>query len=62
MAVFEIKVVNLNAGYYLRMTPEKDISKADKERRICTFRLAWSVDRLLLQWSTLRTEYLEQRP
>ena len=29
-AMFDIRIVNLGAGSYLRMTPEKDISKAEK--------------------------------
>ena len=31
-AMFDIRIVNLNAGSYLRMTPEKDLSKAEKEK------------------------------
>ena len=32
-AMFDIRIVNLDAGTYLRMTPEKDLSKADKEKK-----------------------------
>ena len=41
--MFDIQIVNLDAGYYLRMTPEKDLAKAEKEKKDFTFRLAWSV-------------------
>ena len=47
--MFDIRIFNLDAGSYLRMTPEKALSKADKVKKVFyTFRLAWSVDRLLL--------------
>ena len=32
-AMFNIQIVNLNAGSYLRMTPEKDLVKAEKEKK-----------------------------
>ena len=60
--MFDIRIFNLNAGSYLRMTPEKDLSKAKKENKDLSFRILWSVEVLLLLWSTLRTEYLERRP
>ena len=60
--IFDIQIVNLDAGSYLRTTPEKALAKVEKKKRTCTFRLAWSVEELLLQWSNLRTEYPEQRP
>ena len=50
--MFDIRIVNLNAGSYLRMTPEKALAKAEKEKK----------DLCLFPWSTLRTEYPEQRP
>ena len=31
--MFDIRIVNLNVGSYLRMTPEKDIAKEDKEKK-----------------------------
>ena len=31
--MFEIRIVNLNAGSYLRMTPEKALAKAEKEKK-----------------------------
>ena len=31
--MFDIRIVNLNAGSYLRMTPEKALAKADKEKK-----------------------------
>ena len=31
--MFDIQIVNLDAGFYLRMTPEKDIAKAKKENK-----------------------------
>ena len=61
-AMFDIRIFNLDAGYCLRMTPEKDLAKAEKKIRTCTFRLSWSVEGLLLLYSTLRTEYPERRP
>ena len=55
-AMFDIQIVNLDAGSYLRMTPEKALSQRRRmKRRTCTFRLAWSVEGLLIQWYTLRT-------
>ena len=32
-AMFDIRIVNLNAGSYLRMAPEKALEKADKEKK-----------------------------
>ena len=32
-AIFDLRIVNLNAGSYLRMTPEKAIAKAEKENK-----------------------------
>ena len=32
-AMFDIKIVNLDAGSYLRMTPEKALAKAEKEKK-----------------------------
>ena len=32
-AMLNIRIVNLNAGSYLRMTPEKALAKADKENK-----------------------------
>ena len=31
-AMFDIRIVNLDAGSYLNMTPEKALAKADKEK------------------------------
>ena len=47
-AMFDIQILNLNAGSYLCMTPEKAFAKAEKKIRTYTFRLAWSVNVLLL--------------
>ena len=30
-AMFNIRIANLDAGSYLRMTPEKDLAKTEKE-------------------------------
>ena len=32
-AMFDIRIVNLDAGSYLRMTPEKALVKAEKEKK-----------------------------
>ena len=32
-AMFNIRIVNLDAGSYLRMTPEKALAKASKEKK-----------------------------
>ena len=32
-AMFNIRIVNLDAGSYLRMTPEKALAKAEKEKK-----------------------------
>ena len=53
--MFNIRIVNLSAGSYLRMTPEMALAKAEKEKKDLYLRLAWSVEVLLLLWSTLRT-------
>ena len=31
--MFDIRIVNLDVGSYLHMTPEKDIAKAEKEKK-----------------------------
>ena len=31
--MFDIRIVNLDAGSYLRMTPEKAVAKAEKEKK-----------------------------
>ena len=31
--MFYIRIVNLNADFYLRMTPEKALAKAEKENK-----------------------------
>ena len=31
--MFDIRIVNLDAGSYLRMTPEKALTKAEKEKK-----------------------------
>ena len=31
--MFNIRIFNLNAGSYLRMTPEKALAKAEKEKK-----------------------------
>ena len=54
-AMFDIQIVNLDAGSYLRMTPEKALTKRRRKIRPYTFRLPWIVEVLLLQWSNLRT-------
>ena len=32
-AMFDIRIVNLDAGSYLRMTPEKEFAKLEKEKK-----------------------------
>ena len=32
-AMFDIRIVNSDAGSYLRMTPEKDLAKVEKENK-----------------------------
>ena len=32
-AMFDIRIFNLDAGSYLHMTPENDLTKAEKEKR-----------------------------
>ena len=60
--MFNIRIVNLDAGSYLRMTLENALANAEKEKKDLHLRLAWSVEGILLLWSTLRTEYPERRP
>ena len=31
--MFDIHIFNLDAGSYLRMTPEKDLAKGEKEKK-----------------------------
>ena len=59
--MFVIRIFNLDAGSYLRMTPEKALAKAEKEKKTFNFRLDWNVEGLLIIWSNLRKEYPEQR-
>ena len=35
--MFNIRIVNLDAGSYLRMTPEKALAKAEKEKKELCF-------------------------
>ena len=55
--MFNIRIVNLDAGSYLRMTPEKALAKAEKEnkdlylqacleRRSTLTLMVYSVDRI----------------
>ena len=60
--MFNIIIINLDAGSYLCTMPENSLSKAEKKKKDYTVILAWSVDILLIQWSTLQTEYPERRP
>ena len=32
--MFDIRIVNLDAGSYLRMTPEKALAKVEKEKKV----------------------------
>ena len=57
-AMFDIRIVNLNASSYLGMMPEKALAKGEMEKRDLYLQSCWSVEGLLLQWSTLRREYL----
>ena len=61
-AMFDIRMVNLDAGFYLRMMPEKALAKEEKEKKYLYLQACLERRRNLLQWSTLRTEYPEQRP
>ena len=54
--MFDIIIVNLDSGSYLHMTLKKALATAEKEKKDFTFRLAWSIEGLLLLWSTLGTE------
>ena len=31
--MFDIRIVKLDTGYYLRMTPEKSLEKSEKEKK-----------------------------
>ena len=54
--MFDIRIVNLDAGSYLRMTPEKALAKAEKEKKdlylqVCQSRrtftpMVYSADRI----------------
>ena len=61
-ARFEIRIVNLNAVSYLRMTPEKSLTKEEKENKDLYLQACLGRRRTLLQWSTPRKKYPEQRP
>ena len=32
--MFDIRIINLAAGSYMRMTPEKSLAKAEKEKKV----------------------------
>ena len=32
-ALFDVRIVNLDMVYYICMTPEKDLAKAEKEKK-----------------------------
>ena len=61
-AMFDIRIVNIDAGSNLHMTPEKALSKAEKEKKYLYLQACLERRRTLLQWSNLQTEYPERRP
>ena len=42
-AIFDICIVNLDAGSYLRMTTEKALEKSEKDKNIDNSRITWSI-------------------
>ena len=67
MATRELPLVisNLHGilqSYYLRMTPEKALAKAEKKKKYLYLQACLESRRTFLQWSTMQTEYLERRP
>ena len=42
-AIFYIHIFNIDVGYYLRMTPNKGFTKAEKDNKEIDFRIVWSV-------------------
>ena len=52
--MFNIIIFNLHAGSYLRMKSEKALENEEKDKKGNTFRLAWGVGIILLQWYTLK--------
>ena len=46
--MFDIRIVNLNTGSYLRMMKKHILQMQRRKRRIHTFRLTWSIDIRLL--------------
>ena len=61
-AMFDTRIVNLDVGSYLRMTPEKALAKVEKEKKDLYLQACLERRGLLLQWSNLRMEYPEPRP
>ena len=61
-ALFEMQIFNLDAGSYLRQTSTKALTTTDKEKKTSTSSPVWSVEIILLLWSTLRMEFKERSP
>ena len=60
--MFNIQIVNLDAGSYLRMTPEKALAKAKKEKKDLYPQACLECRRDFTPMVTLRMEYPERRP
>ena len=52
-AMFDIRIVKLNAGSYLHMTPEKALAKTDKENKDLYLQACLERRRTLILWCTL---------
>ena len=54
-AIFGVRIINLDAGSYLNMTPQKEFFKSQiRRRRTINFRFAWSVGAPSLPWFNLK--------
>ena len=53
--MFDILIVNLNAGSYLHMTLEKDLEKAEKEKKDLYLQDCLERRRTFIKCSTLQT-------
>ena len=61
-AIFDIRIVNLDAGSYLRMTPEKNLAKVEKKKKDLYLQACLEHRRNFTFIVHLWKEYPERRP
>ena len=51
--MFDIRITNLNMGYYLHIMPKSLLQRRRRIKRIYIFRLTWILDIIFLLWPNL---------